>query len=101
VAERTVQTVKNIALLLRPSMLEPTLGLAAALEWQGGKYLGVARSKYPWNRRASPKTCPMNYKIYIYRLVEEALNNAVRHSGAGMRKCGGALGEIHRGAGDR
>ena len=34
VAETTVQTVRNIALLLRPSMLDD-LGLIAALEWQG------------------------------------------------------------------
>jgi signal transduction histidine kinase len=34
VTERTVQAVRNIALLLRPSMLDD-LGLVAALEWQG------------------------------------------------------------------
>ena len=33
-AERSVGTVRNIALLLRPSMLDD-LGLVAALEWQG------------------------------------------------------------------
>jgi signal transduction histidine kinase len=29
-----------------------------------------------------PEDLPDEYKIYIYRLVQEALNNAVRHSGA-------------------
>jgi len=51
VAERTFQTVRNIALLLRPSMLDD-LG-CGGLEWQGGKYPGAVRSKSPWNRRTS------------------------------------------------
>jgi signal transduction histidine kinase len=29
-----------------------------------------------------PEDLPDEYKIYIYRLVQEALTNAVRHSGA-------------------
>ena len=34
VAEGSVRSVRNLALLLRPSMLDD-LGLVAALEWQG------------------------------------------------------------------
>jgi len=81
VAERTVQTVRNIALLLRPSMLDD-LGLAAALEWQGREVSRRSEIEVSVESESVPEDLPDEYKIYIYRLVQEALNNAVRHSGA-------------------
>ncbi len=81
VAERTFQTVRNIALLLRPSMLDD-LGLAAALEWQGREVSRRSEIEVSVESENVPEDLPDEYKIYIYRLVQEALNNAVRHSGA-------------------
>jgi signal transduction histidine kinase len=81
VAERTSQTVRNIALLLRPSMLDD-LGLAAALEWQGREVSRRSEIEVSVESESVPEDLPDEYKIYIYRLVQEALNNAVRHSGA-------------------
>jgi signal transduction histidine kinase len=81
VAERTFQTVRNIALLLRPSMLDD-LGLAAALEWQGREVSRRSEVEVSVESESVPEDLPDEYKIYIYRLVQEALNNAVRHSGA-------------------
>jgi len=81
VAERTFQTVRNIALLLRPSMLDD-LGLAAALEWQGREVSRRSEVEVSVESENVPEDLPDEYKIYIYRLVQEALNNAVRHSGA-------------------
>jgi signal transduction histidine kinase len=81
VAERTFQTVRNIALLLRPSMLDD-LGLAAALEWQGREVSRRSEMEVSVESESVPEDLPDEYKIYIYRLVQEALNNAVRHSGA-------------------
>jgi signal transduction histidine kinase len=81
VAERTFQTVRNIALLLRPSMLDD-LGLAAALEWQGREVSRRSQIEVSVESESVPEDLPDEYKIYIYRLVQEALNNAVRHSGA-------------------
>jgi signal transduction histidine kinase len=81
VAERTFQTVRNIALLLRPSMLDD-LGLAAALEWQGREVSRRSEIEVLVESESVPEDLPDEYKIYIYRLVQEALNNAVRHSGA-------------------
>jgi signal transduction histidine kinase len=45
VAETTVQTVRNIALLLRPSMLDD-LGLIPALEWQGRQIFTTSGSTF-------------------------------------------------------
>jgi signal transduction histidine kinase len=81
VAERTFQSVRNIALLLRPSMLDD-LGLAAALEWQGREVSRRSEIEVAVESESVPEDLPDEHKIYIYRLVQEALNNAVRHSGA-------------------
>ena len=81
VAERTFQTVRNIALLLRPSMLDD-LGLAAALEWQGREVSRRSEIEVSVESESVPEDLPDEYKICLYRIVQEALNNAVRHSGA-------------------
>jgi len=81
VAERTFQSVRNIALLLRPSMLDD-LGLAAALEWQGREVSRRSEIEVSVESEGVPEDLPDECKTYIYRLVQEALNNAVRHSGA-------------------
>jgi signal transduction histidine kinase len=81
VAERTVQAVRNIALLLRPSMLDD-LGLAAALEWQGREVSRRSEIEVTVEPENVPEDMPDEYKICVYRLVQEALNNAVQHSGA-------------------
>jgi signal transduction histidine kinase len=81
VAEQTFQSVRNIALLLRPSMLDD-LGLAAALEWQGREVSRRSQMEVSVESESVPEDLPDETKIAIYRLVQEALNNAVRHSGA-------------------
>jgi len=81
VAETTVQTVRNIALLLRPSMLDD-LGLIAALEWQGREVSRRSEMEVEVRSEDGSDAIPDEYKICIYRLVQEALNNAARHSSA-------------------
>ena len=79
--ENTVRMVRNMSLLLRPSMLDD-LGLIPALQWQA--------------REVSRRTCmdvtvstdlvsddlPDEYKTCIYRVVQEALHNCSAHSQA-------------------
>jgi len=81
VAEATLLSVRNIALLLRPSMLDD-LGLVAALEWQGREVSRRSEIEVSVESENMPEDLPDEYRICIYRLVQEALNNAVRHSGA-------------------
>jgi signal transduction histidine kinase len=81
VAETTVQTVRNIALLLRPSMLDD-LGLIAALEWQGREVSRSSEMEVEIQSEVVSEKIPDEYRICIYRLVQEALNNAARHSSA-------------------
>lgn len=81
VAERSVRSVRNMALLLRPSMLDD-LGLVAALEWQGREVSRNSQVEVDVQSENVSDEMPDDYKVTIYRLVQEALNNAVRHSQA-------------------
>ena len=80
-AEGTVRTVRDMALLLRPSMLDD-LGLVAALEWQGREVSRRSEMEVKVESENVSDDLPDEYKICVYRLVQEALNNAVRHSKA-------------------
>lgn len=93
-AERTVGTVRDIALLLRPSMLDD-LGLVAALEWQGREVSRRSQMEVAVESANVSDDLPDEYKICVYRLVQEALNNAVRHArarNAKVRVAGSANG---------
>jgi signal transduction histidine kinase len=81
VAERSVRSVRNMALLLRPSMLDD-LGLVAALEWQGREVSRHSEMEVDVQSENVSEDLPDDYKVTIYRVVQEALNNAVRHAGA-------------------
>ena len=81
VAERSVASVRNISLLLRPSMLDD-LGLVAALEWHAREVSRRSEVEVDVDSSDIPENLPEEYKICIYRLTQEALNNVARHSGA-------------------
>ncbi len=84
-AERTFAGVRNIALLLRPSMLDD-LGLVAALEWLAREVSRRSPIEVAVQADDIPESLPDELRVCIYRLVQEALNNAVRHSGAANAK---------------
>lgn len=80
-AETTLASIRNLSMLLRPSMLDD-LGLIPALRWQAretsrrtGMQVEVVAEDYEL-------VLPDDYRTTIYRLVQEALHNAARHSGA-------------------
>jgi signal transduction histidine kinase len=79
--ERLVQTVRDISLLLRPSLLDD-LGLVAALEWLTEDF--TRRSAIPCAFRAQdvPEALPETVATCVYRIVQESLHNAEKHSGA-------------------
>jgi len=80
VAENGMNEIRNMALLLRPSMLDD-FGLVPALEWQVreiGKRTGLriqVASELSGELPEEHKTC-------VYRVVQEALNNCARHAQA-------------------
>lgn len=79
--EQTLQVVRNIAMLLRPSMLDD-LGLSPALNWLAKE---VARSSgIEIRREIDPRVDQLSdsQSTCVYRVVQEALTNAARHSQA-------------------
>jgi signal transduction histidine kinase len=80
-AENCVNVVRNMALLLRPSMLDD-FGLMPALEWHArevSKRTGL-RVHVEANRIA--EDLPDELRTCVYRVVQEALNNCTRHAQA-------------------
>ena len=81
VAERTVHTVRNMALLLRPSMLDD-LGLVSAVEWYAREISRRGEIEVEVKAEDVSETLPDPLKVCIYRVVQEAVNNAQRHAQA-------------------
>ncbi len=79
--ETTVRVVRNMALLLRPSMLDD-LGLIPALKWQAREASKRTSMDVSVTSELASDDLPDEYKTCIYRVVQEALHNCARHSQA-------------------
>jgi signal transduction histidine kinase len=77
--ENTVRVVRNMALLLRPSMLDD-LGLIPALKWQARESAKRMSMDVTVATELDSDDLPDEYKTCIYRVVQEALHNCARHS---------------------
>jgi signal transduction histidine kinase len=80
-AETSMNTVRNLALLLRPSMLDD-LGLVPALQWQAREVSKRTGMKVRVLAEDMPDSLSDEHNTCIYRVVQEALNNSVRHAHA-------------------
>jgi signal transduction histidine kinase len=79
--ENTVGVVRNMALLLRPSMLDD-LGLIPALKWQARESSKSTSMDVTVAAELDSDELPDEYKTCIYRVVQEALHNCARHAHA-------------------
>ncbi len=78
--ESTIRVVRNMALLLRPSMLDD-LGLVPALKWQAREV--SKRTSLDVSVAAElTDDLPDDFKTCIYRVVQEALHNCASHAHA-------------------
>jgi signal transduction histidine kinase len=78
-AENCLNEVRDMALLLRPSMLDD-LGLVPALEWQArevSKRTGMLIDTVEEN---VSDDLPDELRTCVYRIVQEALNNCSKHA---------------------
>jgi signal transduction histidine kinase len=80
-AEASVNVIRNMTLLLRPSMLDD-LGLVPALEWQAREVSKRTGLRVLLAAEESADQLSDELKTCIYRVVQEALHNCVRHSQA-------------------
>jgi signal transduction histidine kinase len=70
-----------MALLLRPSMLDD-FGLVPALHWQARETARRSGLRVQVNASEMDQDLPEEHKTCIYRVVQEALNNVLRHAQA-------------------
>ncbi len=79
-AEDNVAKVRDLSLLLRPSMLDE-LGLVPALRWQAREVSRRTGLKVRMIADEIEHDLPEAHRTCVYRVVQEALHNCVRHSG--------------------
>jgi signal transduction histidine kinase len=80
-AENSVKVVRNMTLLLRPSMLDD-LGLVPALQWQARETFKRTGMEVEVVAENVEDDLPETHKTCIYRVMQEALHNCVQHAGA-------------------
>ena len=79
--EGMIRIVRNMALLLRPSMLDD-LGLVPALKWQAREVSKHTTLDVSVAAEFVSDDFPDEYKTCIYRVVQEALHNVSSHAHA-------------------
>ena len=79
-AEQTLRTVRDMAVGLRPSVLD--LGLEPALQWQARQYSRSTGTEASVRVDGNLPALPEIYLTSVYRIIQEALTNSARHSQA-------------------
>ena len=80
-AEKTVAVVRDMCLLLRPSMLDD-LGLVPALEWQAREVSRTENIRVSVQAESALEGLSDDHKTCVYRVTQEALRNVTRHAKA-------------------
>ncbi len=81
ITQATLDNVRTLSQALHPVMLDET-GLESTFDWYirtAEKQTGIA---IRYEKSGAPFTINGNSGIHIYRVLQEALNNVARHSGA-------------------
>jgi signal transduction histidine kinase len=80
-AETTLKTTRDIAMGLRPAMLD-LLGLGPALEWQAREFSRRYSTPIQLEVDGDLKDLSDRHRTYLYRIVQEGLTNCARHAQA-------------------
>jgi len=81
VTDDLLRTVRELTLQLRPRMLDD-LGLQPALEWHTDRFRKQTAIAVELDIALPGPRLPTVLEITVYRMVQEALTNIARHSGA-------------------
>jgi len=79
--QRNASVVRNISLLLRPTMLDD-LGLLPALRWLAREVSRTGSMEVDLMAEPFVDDLPDEHRTCVFRIVQEAIRNAARHSGA-------------------
>jgi signal transduction histidine kinase len=80
-------TVRNLALGLRPSMLDD-FGLQSALEWHVRDFMRRCAMDVELTVKGDVDALPEKYRTCVYRVIQEAMTNCVRHARASKIQIG-------------
>jgi len=80
-SEDALRSVRNLALLIRPSMLDD-LGLEPALHWQAKQFSRQRGIPVSVNIEGSVDGLPEDVRLCLYRVTQEALTNCGKHANA-------------------
>ena len=81
VAQRALESVRDMSLTLRPSVLDD-LGLAAALRWYLDRQAQLSGFKAELSAVLRPGRLSRELETACFRVVQEAVNNITRHAQA-------------------
>ena len=82
ITEQTMQSVRQLAMGLRPSMLDD-LGLEPALRWQAHEFSRRSGVRVSVETDGELENLSDSVRTCIYRVVQESLTNCARHAEAG------------------
>jgi PAS domain S-box-containing protein len=81
--EQAIDESRRIMTDLRPSMLDD-LGIVATIGWFCRGFRSIySNMPVETDIRIEESQVPENLKIIIFRIIQEAMNNSAKHSGAG------------------
>ena len=83
IADRTLQAVRDLSHLLHPSMLDD-LGLPSTLEWYLKSFSRRTGIRAELFQDRMESRLALELELSAYRIIQEALTNAARHSGASL-----------------
>ena len=79
--EENARVVRNLSLLLRPTMLDD-LGLLSALKWLAREVSRNTDVQVDVAAEDCPDDLPEEHRTCVYRVVQEAVRNVTRHAAA-------------------
>jgi signal transduction histidine kinase len=77
----TLEEIRRLMVDLRPTLLDD-LGLIPAIQWFVETYLGRAKIEHRLEVTGHRRRLPPHVETALFRIVQEAITNIVRHSGA-------------------
>ncbi len=76
-----IEDVRRLMSALRPSVLDD-MGLGSAIRWYVDTYLEKAGVKTTLNASDPTQIIPSHIEVAVFRVVQEAINNIIRHAHA-------------------
>lgn len=82
IANQTLERVRNMSQMLHPPVLDD-YGLERSVEWYIGQYQRQTGLTVHYEKSGVAPWIGDHVAIHVYRVLQEALNNVLRHSGSG------------------